>query len=240
MTDTICLFRTYQSFETPSAWLCGEKEMLGIRIHIVELECISALHVGGDDVCLALAGTAGGGSRIVRVFPEESARSNYSWRMVPNQRVSPALTIFERPVPESATAMLRLVLIARNGGTYADAMICAAQMADVIVDAVDRDGEQALASMMFFETHGHAMQAMRSGSPIDFTRSPRDFAPMQSLAGSCGTALGSFIIQFTSLGNDWDDSLFPQPDRIFSHSAKLGRAVNLTMNSPRKSRSTRW
>ncbi len=187
--------------------------MLGIRISLREIECVLPLETEGDEICLTVAGTAGEGARIVRVLPEDPVDDSNYWRTRAGRRVLPALTVFERMIPDSVVALLRFGLLVRNGGTYADAMMGAAEVTDRITQLVATNGDKTLALLQYLQTAGPELRALY-----------RD--PAKQRIPSSHEEVGIWNIQFTVSGNEWEDALFPLP-AFNSTRTETGRAVTL-------------
>jgi hypothetical protein len=168
-------------------------------------------------VCLCVAGTAGGGSRIIRVFPEQPADSGNCWRMTAGRKLSPALVIFERVIPESVVAVLRLELMARSRGDYKDAMISTSQWTDRMIELVAINGEGTLAALQYDAVWGWKRRIL-SGEPIDFSEQSRE-------------AFGVWNMQFTVSGNEWRDDLFPLPE-FQNTRTETGGSVTLKYEFP--------
>jgi hypothetical protein len=187
--------------------------MLGIRISARDILCVRPLKAEGDDVFLFIAGTAGEGSRIIRVFPEEPADSGHCWRMTAGRRVTVGVTAFQKPVQETEVALLRFGLMVRHDGKYADAMIRVSQTADEVIQLVAKNGDKTLALLQYFGMNRREMEMLSA-------------ARAQHAGPSDYILLGSCNIQFTVSGNEWEDALFPLPKFEVTRT-QTGRAVTL-------------
>ena len=179
--------------------------MLGIRISLREIVCVTPLKADGDDICIFIAGTAGQATRIVKVLPEEPVDAVNYWRMTAGRRVSPEITAFQRVVQESVVVLLRFGLLARNLGTYSDAMMSASEVTDEAVQLIADHGDKTLALLQYAEM-------------------TRSLPEVQDDGTSNHELLGIWNIQFTVSGNEWDDSLFPLPE-FQNTRTKTGRVV---------------
>jgi hypothetical protein len=152
--------------------------MIHFQLRLQQIECSSAIRKAGDQVYVIVCGNFGD-ARIVRVLPESpDDGGNYSWPMRKKHVIRPALTMVGGTLENLGHGRLKLMVVARDGLRYADALMSAAEMVDT------------MQSPLYFET----AMIMAPESP-------------ETIWGK-DKVIGEFTIGFTAYEQDWRDVYF--------------------------------